>query len=1038
MGVFLQFIRDNMAWFVITIISVVGIVSVIVALVVTGVIGKKKITAVGGTIRKRFGLRTFLTYGLIALIITFVFCGNYVLFSFKGAITQILVGFGDVNVDSEQAEQTQKNSDELCVQICEDGFTLLKNDNNVLPLSNKKINVFGWRGSENGFIYQGAGSGGGTMWNLVHLYDGLVRSGIELNHDLVAAYNALPYERQGWSENPATFCRMWEAPQDFYTDELMSGAQSFSDTAMVVIGRNGAEGLDMPMYQMSANGIRDTSKHYLELSPLEETMLTKVTQSFDKVIVVLNVTNVMECGFLNDYDIDACIAMYAPGTKGVTALGNILQGKATPSGKTVDTWAYDITTSAAFANSGTDGTHQTKKTGIREYDINYANYAESVYVGYGWYETAYEDGFWDSAYAKSRWGIEHGYDDVVQFPFGYGLSYTDFDWTVTDVSIPQMSNLNADSEITFTVWVQNIGTQYSGKDVVELYYSVPYNKGGIEKPSIKLGAFAKTGLLPPGAGEELKLSVKLSDMSSYDCYDRNNNKFMGYEVEAGDYVLSLRTDAHNIKKQKIFDSYEDAVYTYKVENGIQYANDPDTGAKVENRFTTYTNPVSGASSEINEKALSNNAIAYSVDAADSEFSFSYMTRRDFATSFPAFVPTKQASETFYEKSTKPLSPRVNSDDVAPAVDSTETSYTLADFIYEDGVDSDGKPIYKLVDYDDKKWDDLVSQLSVDQMEYLCTQGGFGSKEIASIGKPLCVDKDGPCGFSSSVSGTAEKDTTNFPCATLMASTWDWKIAYQFGLAIGEEGNTYQIDGWYGPAANIHRTPLNGRNFEYYSEDPYISGIMCSYSIYGASQRGVYAWLKHFVLNENEGKRHALYQWTTEQALREIYMKPFEMAVKIGKTAGIMTSYGRVGSVRASGSYALNTLVLRGEWGFKGAVISDFYEGGAQQQSDECIRAGNDMMLLNGTLSLLGDKRSATAIKALHDSTKHILYAYVSTRYTAMTALSLDLTTVIGTRTQPFEWWIPIVIVLDSVLVVGGIVFCVFITLNKRKKKETTS
>lgn len=1030
--VFAQFLKDNLAFVIIACIAAAGAIAAGVIMALTA----RKAKAGGGFFVG--GKRLTVKYVLVALVLVVLLFGNYVLYSFSGTITLALCGSG-VQVDEVAMNASSANSAALCVEIGEDGMTLLKN-NGTLPLAenNKKINVFGWSGSDNGFVHQGAGSGGGTDTDITTLYQGLRESGFEINEELAEKYNAMSYRREGWD-----YYKLPEGDESFYTSELMENAKAFSDTALIVLGRKGGETSDLPRYQQNLSGKRDPTRMYSQTSALEDLMIEKVTANFDKVIVVFNTTNVMEAGFLENEKIDAAIAMYAPGSKATPALGNLLQGKANFSGKTVDTWAYDLTTSAAWANAGVDGTHTVNASGSEKAYIS--NYAEGIYMGYWWYETADKEGFWESDFAKDKWDIENGYADVVQFPFGYGLSYTEFAWSVESVSMIPGSQIAPEDEIEIEVFVQNTGSR-PGKDVVQLYLELPYREGGIEKPAVKLAAFAKTSELESGEGELLKLSVRVSDFASYDVYDTNNNGFMGYEIEGGigDYVLSLRTNAHEIAE---VGGLYGATFDYRVpDEGYRLENDPVTGNKVENRFTNYTNPVSGASSVTQENALSDLSKAYSVDGSDTPYAFEYMTRADFEGTFPTFGSYPSTMDTqFYQETYVVNTPKIVESDVMPLHSSDATDYQLLDFIYEvtddagnPVLDEEGNKTYGLVPYEDERWDQLVSQMSLNDLYVLSAGGGFGTQRIDSVGKPAAVDKDGPCGFNSLITGSGggTESATNFPCETLIASTWDWKLSYRFGLALSAEGNALGVDGLYGPAVNIHRNVLNGRNFEYYSEDPYISGIMCAYTVYGCKENGVYCWIKHFALNENETGRTHMYQFCTEQALREIYLRPYEIAVKEGGANAIMTAYGRVGTVRASGSSALNTAVLRGEWGFKGAVITDYYNAGVVHDADECIRAGNDLMLdPNGRPSYFGDQTSATAVIALQSAAKHILYSYLETKYTAQVSTGLDLSTLVGNRTDVFAWWIPVAGVIDGLIVVGCAAFAVLSFLNFRKSKK---
>ena len=952
-------------------------------------------------------------WGLAASIIGLTLCISKVTNDFSGIITQYLCGFG-INTQSQEYGEALDAGAKMAVGLEEDGATLLKNKDKALPLSaaETKVNVFGWSGCDRGFIYQGGGSGEGSRVGAVSLYQGLRNSGLEINEDLASAYNNLDLSRSGYTEDVTQYYRLYEPNGAFYSDSLLDNAVSFSDVAIIVLGRRGAEGTDLPKVQYDENGNVDSTRKYSTISEKEEEMIKVVTQRFRKVIVVMNTANPMECGFLNNDSIGAGLVMYMPGNNGSDAIGSILTGNVTPSGHTVDTLAYDLATAPSYANAGTDGVHWPNGQGMRVCD--YQNYSENIYTGYYWYETADHDGFFNNV--SNDYGS--GYEGVVQYPFGYGLSYTDFNWTLKDVSIPEGGNLSANDEIDFTVIVENVGTTF-GKDVIELYYDLPYTSGGIEKPTIRLGAFAKTDTLNPGEVQELNLSVKVSDMASYDCYDKNNNGFMGYELESGDYNFSLRTDAHSIKEMS--GEYDDGVYDYKVEgDGIRYENDPITGNKVENRFTNYTNDISGASSIRVERALSDESKAYSVDGLDCNLNTTYMTRENFADTFPTFGDTVQMSDKFKQEAWNVNSPKINANDEMPITNSNATSYTIQDVAG--------------LDITDPKWEDLVSQLDVDTLGLLCSKGGFGTIAIDSIGKPRAVDLDGPSGFNTVVTGSDTGFAINYPCETVIASTWNWKLAYQWGLSIGNEAKIAGIDGWYAPGANTHRSPLGGRNFEYWSEDSVLGGTMCSYTIMGAKEKGVYSYIKHFVANDSDTGRNGEFKFLTEQALREIYCKPFEIAVKKGGANAIMVSVDRIGTVRSTGSSALLQDVLRSEWGFEGSCITDYYQSGDVNDIDEGIRAGNDLMLNpNGSMATYDDTTSATAIIAMKKSAKNILYTFVETKYYAANAAGLDLGSVIGTQEDIYEWWKPVLYATETVIYIGMVSYAVAVLLKYLNK-----
>ena len=953
----------------------------------------------------------------IVLLIALFVVLDCVAYRYRNHVTMFLCGSG-ADYGSDEYKQQKTESVKLATEIAEEGIVLLKNQNQTLPLQDTvALNVFGWSGSDNGMIYMGFGSGTASTYGQVSIYSALRDIGYELNEELCSLYNSQSFRRDtGWA---ASSFKMYE-PNELLTEGVMKNAKEFSDTALVVLARFGMEAFDLPTKQRNEKGETvENGRSYLEITPAEEELIKKVTDNFDKVIVVINSANAMELGFLDDEKIDAALDIYFPGNNGSKALASILCGEVTPSGHTVDTFAYDHTTAAAYANNGaTVNTYTGFDKGY------YVDYAESIYTGYYWYETADKEGFWTSDYAKNKWNVK-GYDEVVQYPFGYGLSYTDFEWTIESCSFMSGQTLKESDEIELKVSVKNVGSEWSGKDVVELYYSAPYTKGGIEKPALKLGAFAKTALLDPGKSETLSLKIKLRDMASYDCYDLNNNGFTGYELESGTYTLSLRTSAHTVKDMA------ESTFTFVVpgvdssSTGYKYATDEVTGNTVGNLFTTFKNQKSGAESKITEKSLSANSVAYSIDGADGGQNIKYLTRSDFASTFPEAAAQRGVTEEFKQKTyNNSDSPIVYDEDKAPTFGSKATSYTLDDMLIT-GKDSDGKDaIVGLVDYNDKKWDELVSQLTIAEVADLCGDGGLKTIEVKSINKPRCTDSDGPSGFNTTIFGSDKYGgyAASYPCETLIASTWNWKMAYMMGYSVGGEGAAANIQGWYGPACNIHRSPYGGRNYEYYSEDPFLSGVMCAYTVTGAKEQGLYAYVKHFVVNETEKVRSAGYTWLTEQALRENYLSPFEAAVKTGGTLGIMSSYNRLGSTRTSGSYNLLTNVLRNEWGFKGCVISDYNNGIPVLCPDEAIRAGNDLLMeASGGAKMYGDKTSGTALKSLHNGAKNILYCYVAAKYSRATAKGLDMGSLVNNQSGGvFAWWVPVLIIVNVLALIGAI------------------
>ncbi|MFA6829424.1 MAG: glycoside hydrolase family 3 N-terminal domain-containing protein [Bacilli bacterium] len=962
---------------------------------------------------------------LSAVLIT----ANAVAYKFAGTI-DLYLSKSTIDYNSEAATEALTQGKSLAREIVEDGQVLLKNENGCLPVTSNKINIFGWGGCDNGFLYQGGGSSeGGYSADKVSLYQAFRNTGFEINEDLANAYNNLSYRREGAPDQDqfSTYFRLYEPGSDFYTSERMNQAKNFSDTAIMVFSRRATEGDDLPKVQYDENGNQVNSRNYLGLSDKEAIMVSNVTANFDKVIVLFNTSAPMESGFV-DYDgIDAAISVGYPGYYGTTAIAEGICGLVNYSGHLVDTAAYSLNTSPTYVNCGNEATHTYSGRGGK-----YTDYAEDIYSGYKWYETADAEGYWDNLYLNSYGHDRYGYDAVIQYPFGYGLSYTNFSWEIESITVGTGENaieysensiIKADDTLTFKVWVENTGS-VKGRDVVQLYYSAPYTKGGIEKSSVRLVDFQKTAVIEPGVGEELTFTTRAYDLASYDTYDKNNNGFMGYELEGGKYNFSFRTDSHNVKKMK---NSSDTVNLIVPTEGYKFTKDPDTGTEVKNRFTNYTNTTSGAVSTCDEpQAL----YALSIDGNDSDASYNqgikYLTRADFANTFPTETPVRNMGKDMYENVFRVHDPLIDENDVMPTTNNTAPGLTLQDV--------------KGLDYDDPKWQTLIEELSVDELATLSAHGGFGTDAIEKIGKAKATDSDGGTGFTSSVASGDGGHATKYPAASVLGQTWDWKKAYKWGNAIGTEGQALNIQGWYAPGCNVHRSPLGGRNFEYFSEDGIMCGVMCGWTVKGCTDNGVYAYMKHFAGNDSDAGRNGQFKWMTEQSLRENWAKPGELATKIGNANAIMVSVDRIGSVRGTGSYALLTSLLRDEWGFRGSAITDYYQGGNVNDIDEGIRCGNDLALHpSGTKALFNDTSSATSVIALQNAAHNILYTYIDTIYRTETNTGIDLSGSTGVKntSDSGTWWRPVLISADCVIAVGFVAWAglaIYFTWFRKKRQ----
>lgn len=900
----------------------------------------------------------------IALLCAVIIIVNLICSGPMSTLISLATGNGTIS-DETSVEATQ-----LSQEIAGEGIVLLKNDNNILPIKeNKNLNVFGWASTNP--CYGGTGSGSlSDAYETVSLLQGLEDAGFSLNSDLSDFYTAYRSDRPEvgmWAQD-------WTLPEptaDSYTDELINDAKNFSDTALVVITRVGGEGADLPTdvstvtYTDNSTEYKDfeDGEHYLQLSQTEKDMVELVCNNFNNVLVVYNGANTMELGFVNDYEqIQGVIWCPGTGQSGFEALGEIIAGESNPSGKTSDTFVKDLTTTPTWNNFGDfeydnmeEFEHtQTNFTSTTEsYGPHFVNYVENIYVGYRFYETAATEGLIN-------------YDDMVMYPFGYGLSYTSFTQEMGAIT-------ETDDTISFDVTVTNTG-DVAGKDVIEVYYNPPYTNGGIEKATTNLITFEKTEELQPGDSQTINITFNKEDMSSYDSYDA-----AAYVLEAGDYGISIRENSHNIIDEQIVSISETIVY--------------DENNKRSTDESVATNQFEDAEGEVTYLSRANGFANYAE-----------------ATAAPKTMSMPEEQKSTFVVDTVNYNPEDYNDesDEMPTT-GAKNGLELADL--------------RGLDYDDPQWDKLLDQLTVTEMDNLIALGGYTTASISSVNKVMTVDCDGPASINNNFTGTG---SIGFPSAVMIANTWNKDIALAFGESIGKMADEMDVSGWYAPAMNIHRSAFSGRNFEYYSEDGVLSGYMAANAVIGAEEYGVYAYIKHFALNDQETNRtEMLCTWATEQAIREINLKPFEIAVKEGGAKAVMSAFNYIGTTYAGGNNALLNNVLRGEWGFQGMVLTDYFGGYGYMDSDICIRNGNDFCLVAYDMESnhLTDKTSATSVIAMRQAAKNIMYTVVNSR--AYDAENL--------QTGLMPWQITM-IVIDVILVAGVIVLEV-ITIKKYRERK---
>ena len=880
-------------------------------------------------------------------------------------LAPIINGAGSVSEESAAA------SEAVIEKVGDEGIVLAEN-NGVLPLSDTtKLNVFGWAATNP--IYGGTGSGSSSNEGNVDILTSLQNAGFEVNKELIDMYTAYSPTRDLGGNVVSVNFTNWslpEPPVDHYTDAMMQNAKNFSDVALIVLARSGGEGQDLPgdmnaVIKGTYDNVRDEKagghenynyyassytnnsddyddfapgQSYLELSRTEQDMIDLVTRNFDKVVVVINANNAMELGWVNDYDSIGAVVL-APGTgrTAMAGLGRILKGTVNPSGRTIETYVYDQKATPAYNNYG-NFTYDNVDDLLEQYTaydtgfqgvLSFVNYVEGIYVGYRFYETAYAE--------AEAGNMDFDYDAVVQYPFGHGLSYTTFTQEIQNFS-------DKGDAVSFDVVVTNTGA-VAGKDVVEVYFTPPYNNGGIEKAAVNLIDFAKTNTLEPGASQTIPFTVAKEDMASYDS-SAIKTENGGYVLEAGEYTVSVRADAHTALDEATFTVTADIDYSVDGR-----ASDNDTAT---NRFEEY-----------------------------STGGVTFLSRADGFANYD----TATAAPTDFSMP----------DDVRDYLDAHSTAhYNPADHdVAGDVMPTTGaKGDMKLSDmvgksYDDPAWEKLLDQLTVDEMAQLVQIGGFSTVALKSVDKRATMDSDGTGGLNDWYAGVYG---TPYPTEVLIAQTWNKELASEVGAAIGQEYADCGIYGWYGPAMNTHRTAFNGRNFEYYSEDGVLAGHIASAEINAAGEKGVYAYIKHFVVNDQEINRCTAQQiHVTEQTLREIYMKPFEICVKNydfdKNPLAVMSSFTLIGPVYTGANSDLLNGVLRGEWGFTGMVLTDWYGSYGYQVTMDSVLNGNDLMLGFGTnvRTEIENKDSATMVKALRQASKNILFTIVrSGNYTIET------------------------------------------------------
>lgn len=875
------------------------------------------------------GAMLILIVGVLYYAFVVTSAGNWLLAKFKP--------------DTEEQKLSYSSAIETIEEITDEGFVLMKNEGQFLPIAtsaeNKtKLNVFGTRSVVT--LFNSGGSTATDVTKAVKLEDALRDVGnFDVNPDLLYLnYNFYKSGKVSVKETAAPKNRsdseilgeannmiLPEVPATAYADSSLYGdGTTLLDQAKAYS--------DTALVVLGRGGSEDTdlTPEQLSLSEDEAAMMDVVGNNFANVVLVINSANVMQLDFLDDYPaIKSVIWIGYPGETGTRSLAKILNGSVNPSGRLVDTWPTNLMNNPAAINynaldsNGVMTADSYKYNNIEGDSGYFTYYAEGIYIGYKYYETRHAT---DSSY---------NYDEEVLFPFGHGLSYTSFTKDIVDMK-------EEDGTITLRVSVENTGDT-SGKDVIQIYANPAYT-GSIEKASVNLVTFKKTNVIEPGAVEYYSLSFNAEDLASYDYKEHK-----AYVLEAGDYELMLMENAHDKLDSEV----------YKVRDIIIY-------------------------NEANDGKRSTDLQVATNQFDDALYADDYLTR-DWNSESRAFTGPQESDYTANQSVLDALTSTVPTD--------SELGLTDADLPeFGKTLDQSMKLAeLKEVAYNDPRWDEFLSQLTLDEMANIAGTGAYQLLEIERLGVPKTLQPDGSMAIASNIySGPImgiEGVGVTYATPSILAATWNPDAAYLMGTSVGQEAQAFGYSGWFSPAMNIHRTPFNGRNFEYYSEDAVLSGQIAAQVVKAAREKGVITYIKHFAVNDKEkNARKQLFVWSNEQAIREIYLKPFELAVKEGGSLGVMSSFNFIGSSWAGAHHGLLTEVLRNEWGFEGLVITDanMY---AHMDTVKMIYAGGDVSLdvmavwqggdNHNKIMLAAAKDPATKIgatKSLYQASKNVLFA----------------------------------------------------------------
>lgn len=884
---------------------------------------------------------------------------------------------------ADPGEMTQQ-ADELCRELEREGMVLLTNEEQTLPLpQGAKISLLGQNAVD--LVYGGAGAGSVDTSTAGNLRDAMEQAGFTVNETLWDFYTTgagSAYRKETPSVTGAGNLAAHEVPQSEYTEDVLGSLKEYGDAGIVIIGRSGSESMDLP-------------SEYLEFTQEERDLLKLAEEHFDTVILLLNTTNPMNLSVLKEYEIDACLWVGALGQSGVYAIGEALNGTVNPSGHLVDTYAYDASSAPAAVNFG----DYTITNSNVEAGNKYMVYAEGIYIGYRYYETRYEDVVLGNEAAS-----DYDYTAQVQFPFGYGLSYTEFEWS--DYVVTENAG-----DFMVSVNVRNTGSA-AGKETVQIYLQSPYTEydkqNGIEKASVELVGFAKTAELAPGAEETVEITVPKDSLKTYDA-----NGHGTYIVEEGDYYLAAGKNAHDalnnilaVKGKTAADGMTQegnaqlaALYTQESTDAKTYAVTAETGEAITNQLAD-------------------------VDIRAYDSSFCYLSRSDWTGTWPT-VYADGSWEAPAELLAALEIPEAEADEDAamPVFDTVAgEELKLADLIG--------------AAYDDPRWETLLDQAGKEELYDLVRHSGYGTYAVDSLGLPGTIQKDGPAGISSTLAG-GNLSCMAYPPEVVVASTWNVELVEALGEMVGEDSLSSGVSVWYAPAMNIHRTARSGRNFEYYSEDSLLSGKMGAAEVAGFQSRGGIVTIKHFALNDQETNRIGGAIFANEQSARELYLKPFEISITEGGAIGIMSSMNRIGARWIGSHEGVMTNILRNEWNYEGFVITDQTSFASFYYCDirAGLAAGNDMWLntANNMWQLSEEELTASVMQNVRTAAHRFLYAVANSN--AMNGVDHD-TTVKNVKAG-WQKLIPPLVIVMACIFLGSMyaAYCLWGTKKHIRRKQ---